>query len=164
MEKNDFNLNSDKEIKEGISSRMGIFMTISLFLTGLFTISGVLFTFNGIRKQYWNDIGLIRFAHQELLYLCVLCALITLIKIAIDGKPFSNTVVYAVGIIGLLVTISSVVFPRISGYKNSGFELFSWGDFVLIDGTYLMTGLLLLTLACVVKYGLEIQKEVNEIL
>ena len=106
------------------------------------------------------------------MYLCALCSFISLVKIAIDQKPFSKVLTCCIWIIGGMVTAASIVFPRLEGYQSSGFELFSGfkifsflgGSRVLIDGAILLPGLLLITLGFLIKAGFELQRDMDEIM
>ena len=55
-------------------------------------------------------------------------------------------------------------FPRLSGYRDSGFEIMHFGSVTLIDGSILMIGVLLLIFAGIIKEGFSMQKELDEVL
>ena len=59
---------------------------------------------------------------------------------------------------------ASIVIPRLGGYQSSGFEICSYGSFVLIDGMFLLPGLLLIVLGRIIMAGFVMQKELDEIL
>ena len=80
------------------------------------------------------------------------------------SKPFSGTLTWCIRIIGALFVLASLVIPRLDGYQPSDFRILSSGDFVLIDGSILIFGLLLIILGNIVMAGFSMQKEMNEIL
>ena len=88
----------------------------------------------------------------------------TLVKILVDEKPFSKTLTWCIRIMGVMFMASAVIFPRLSGFQSSGFDIFASGDFVLIDGKMLVPGILLIVLGNLVMAGFDMQKEMDEIL
>lgn len=87
-----------------------------------------------------------------------------MIKIKIDRTYFSKLLVRCVRIIGGMITASSFILPRLSGYRDSGFEIMHFGSVTLIDGSILMIGVLLLIFAGIIKEGFSMQKELDEVL
>lgn len=63
-----------------------------------------------------------------------------------------------------MITASSFILPRLSGYRDSGFEIMHSGSVTLIDGSILMIGVLLLIFAGIIKEGFSMQKELDEVL
>lgn len=164
METNDFETDTKVSPKREFLHRMNGVMICAIFLTGVCAIAGVLFFVKGIPGKAWLDMGAIGFARRSLFYLVDLCALVSLLKIAIDEKPFSKTLTACIRIIAGLYIAASVLLPRLPGYQSSGFSLFWTRDFTLIDGANLLTGLLLLILSCLIQAGFAMQKEMDEIL
>lgn len=166
MSGNDFQTDIREREKIHFSSSLGTLLTVSIFLTGLFSISGIYFIGRGIYRQLWKSMGLTAFSWKVLIYICVLCCFVSLIKIAVDEKPFSGILSICVRAIGILIVAASVIFPRFSDYQSSGFEIFSIPDknFVLIDGTILLVGILFCILAALIKEGFRMQTEIDEIL
>lgn len=164
MKDNDFRTDTNYVIKKKFSEKVGFLLIIAIFLTGFASIGGIWSIISIVRDGAWNELGTNAFAWRSLMFLCMFCAFIALIKIAIDEKPFSQTLSICFWIIGGLVTVASFMFPRLSGYQSSGFELFSSKNFVLIDGMILVVGILFIILGSLIKDGFEIQKEMEEIL
>ncbi|MDO4338876.1 MAG: DUF2975 domain-containing protein [Eubacteriales bacterium] len=164
MKDNDFRTDTNNVIKKNFSEKVGSLLMIATFLTGIGSIGGVWSMISMIKDGSWSEIGINAFAWRSLMFLCMFCAFIALVKIAIDEKPFSKTLSVCLWIIGGLIIAASIVFPRLSGYRSSGFELFSGKNFVLIDGMILVVGILFIILGSLIKDGFEMQKEMEEIL
>jgi hypothetical protein len=56
---------------------------------------------------------------------------------------------------------ASFIFPHIPGYKTSGFEIFDFGKYTLIDGTYFVIGLLGILFSKIIHYGFIYQKDAD---
>lgn len=164
MRSNDFKTDTEPITKRGFPEKVGFLLTVSIFLTGLCSAGGVWFLIRAIRDAVWNEMGMMAFARKSLTFLCIFCAFLSSVKIAIDEKPFSRTLSICLWIIGGLITAASLLFPRLPGYQSSGFELFSSNGFVLIDGMILMTGILFFILGSLIQAGFEMQQEMDEIL
>ncbi len=136
----------------------------AVLLTGLISFSGVIFWAVGFSNEMWNDIGIAAFAQKTLIYISFISVFIALLKIAFASQPFSRTLTFLMNLIGFLFTTSSFVIPRLPGYVSGGFELFSLGAFVLLDGILLTFGLILIILSALLKNAFKTQKESNEIL
>ena len=94
-----------------------------------------------------------------------LCCFVFMIKIKIDRTYFSKLLVRCVRIIGGYGHgIGLLYCPRLSGYRDSGFEIMHFGSVTLIDGSILMIGVLLLIFAGIIKEGFSMQKELDEVL
>lgn len=164
MNNNDFYTNTQKSFKKEFLNKItGVFIA-ALFLTGLCSIGGFFFLFRGISEKVWSEIGIANFTWRLISFTSILCTFISLIKIAIDEKPFSKTLTCCLRIIALLFFFASFLLPRLSGYQPSGFALFSAHNFVLIDGSILMTSLLLLILSSLIQAGFAMQREIDEML
>ena len=164
MSKNDFKTDTKPTGKKEFLHRMSGLFTCAVFLTGLYSIAGGVSCVRNIISKSWETTGTVRFVWHLLFYVIVLCAFISLVKIAVDEKPFSVTLTVCIRIIGILFLIASILVPRLPGYQSSGFEIFSTGSFVLIDGVILIPGLLLIILGGLISAGFEMQKEMDEIL
>ena len=150
--KNDFELDTQPKKKQDFLKRIRIWIGVAIFLTGAMTIAGIDYT---VDMLFVKGIG-----KQEIASL----AFVLLIKILIDEKPFSSTLTKGIQFSGLLFVIASIVIPRLGGYQSSGFEICSYGSFVLIDGMFLLPGLLLIVLGRIIMAGFVMQKELDEIL
>lgn len=164
MTKNNFKTNTLQSNKKNFLNKItGIFIC-AVFLTGICSIAGISFFIRGISEKIWLETGLVEYVKQSTLYLCCLCIFVSLIKIAIDEKPFSNTLTCCIRMIAILFLACSVLIPRLPGYQKSCFVILSNQYFTLIDGTILLPGLLLFILSILVREGFEMQKELDEIL
>lgn len=164
MTYNDFEMDSHKAETKGFSRRVRALLIGSIFLTGIFLISRGCYLGLHIINKSSSEIRATHFAWQILLFISVFCCFISLIKIARDKKPFSKVLAYCMWVIGGIFTVAAVVFPRLPGYQSSGVEFFSRGDFVFLDGAVLLPGLLLIVFGILIKEGLQMQKEIEEIL
>lgn len=162
--KNDFKTDTNQTGKKEFLHRMGGVFTCAIFLTGLCSAGGVYFLIRSIWERPWEEMGAAGFAWKAFLYLVMICAFVSLIKIAIDEKPFSRTLTYCVRVIGGLFVTAALLMPRLQGYEPSGFEILHFGNVTLIDGFILLPGLLLLILSSLIETGFTMQKEMDEIL
>lgn len=164
MERNDFSTDTKRTGKRLFLSKMtGIFVG-AVFLTGICSVAGVFFVFRGIADKLWLDMGMASFVWKAMVYLMYLLIFVSLVKIAIDEKPFSRTLTFCIRTVAALFLLASVLIPRLSGYEPSSFRIFASGDWVLIDGFLLLPGLLLLILSYLIKEGFAMQREIDEIL
>ncbi|MDO5424204.1 MAG: hypothetical protein Q4F41_10795 [Eubacteriales bacterium] len=164
MAGNDFQTDTRKPGKKEFLHRMGGVFTAALFLTGLYSATGLYFFVRSFSTHPWEEIGAAGFAWKCLTYLTAICVLVSLVKIALDEKPFSRTLAVCVRLIGGMFLAASVVIPHLSGYTFSGFAIGKAGSFVLADGMILLPGLLLLLLGSLIQAGFDTQKEMDEIL
>lgn len=164
MPENNFKTNITKDNKKQFSSRFATLLGISIFLTGFLSIMGVYYIFHGIIVQEWTLSGFQDFAWRTLLFSSSIISFIGLVEIAVNEKPFSKILTFCVKLIGGLFTASAFLIPRLPGYSSSGFEIFSCGSFVLIDGAILIPGLLLIILGGLISEGFHMQKEIDEII
>lgn len=164
MSKNIFQTDTQKTAKRKFLEKTGGIFVLSIFLTGLYCVSGFFFFTGLLQADRREMMKAADIAWKCFSYFDAACIFISLIKIALDEKPFSKTLVYCIRVLGVLGLIASVLIPRLSGYRSSGFELFASGRFVLIDGMLLLPALLLLILSYLIKEGFQMQKEMDEIL
>ena len=164
MDENIYTTNVEMKPQKPFSRGFGFLLGLGIFLTGFVSIPGVLFVVMGIGEQAWKEMGMCQFVTLAVWYACILCCFVFMIKIKIDQTYFSKLLVRCVRIIGGMVTASSFIFPRLSGYRDSGFEIMHFGSITLIDGSILMIGVLLLIFAGIIKEGFSMQKELDEVL
>lgn len=164
MEKNDFNLNSQKREMQDFNGKIGTLVSCAIFLTGIFLVSRLWFLGRMMITGMDGSMRFTAFAWQVLISASVLCCFISLVKIAVDRKPFSKVLTYCLWSVGGLFAAGAVIFPRLSDYQSSGFEIFSRGSFVLVDGMILLPGILLIIFGSLIKAGFEMQREIDEIL
>jgi predicted transporter len=164
MKENDFTTDITAVGKKNFLHRIGACFMAAICLTGLRSIAGILGIIAGIRENVWNEVGMASFVWKIFLTVIIVLLFCSLVKMAIDEKPFSGTLTWCIRIIGALFVLASLVIPRLDGYQPSDFRILSSGDFVLIDGSILIFGLLLIILGNIVMAGFSMQKEMNEIL
>lgn len=164
MSKNDFTMNTAVHGKKADLKRMKYLIGFTIVLTGVFSLSGIMFMILGTIDSIWKEIGMATFIQQSVLYVSMSCIFISLIKMKLDNRLFSETLVKCINFIGAIFAISSFVVPRLSGYVSSGFELIAIDSFVLLDGTLLTFGLLFIILGILIKIAFETQNEMDEVL
>lgn len=164
MAQNDYHMDSRKKEEKQFPPRIKVLVFCAIFLTGIFLISRACLLGLIVAKGRAGEIEMMDGAWQLLLTASMLCCFLSLIKIARDKKPFSNILAYCLWVVGVLFTVAAVIFPRLSGYQTSGFEIFSQGSFVLMDGAILLPGLLFILFGSLIKAGFQMQKEIDEIL
>ena len=158
---NDFAVDTQKEGRKRTPRRLKVLLGLSLVVTG-FAALGCLWSLPWmIKAREWEEAGAVAFAGRILF---VFTILICIAKDLHAGKMFSGTLARCVLLLGVIYTAASVWIPRLSGYHSSGYEILSSDAFVLIDGTILLPGLLLLVLGSLIREGARMQKEQEEIL
>ncbi len=157
-------MNTDIPKKRVFSDKLVNLIGFGIFLTGIASISGLLSIISSIKNQSWNNTGLYSFSWSVILFLSIVINFIGLVKIALNEIFFSKTLCYCIWLIGSVFCISSFVLPRLDGYKDSGFTFLSSEDFVLIDASILLPGIILIILGCIVREGFQLQKESENIL
>ncbi len=153
----DILINCEKEKEIKFSLTFNLILAVSIFLTGLVTLAGILFFVVGISDKIWTTNEINTFLSNSLFFISVFCCFISLINIAIVKKPFSKILVWCTMIVGMLFVISSFVFPRFTGY-DCNFTIYRNGGFILCNGTLLLIGLLGILFSKVIKYGFIYQK------
>lgn len=86
--KNDFRTDTKQAGKKEFLHRMSGVFICAVFLTGICSAAGIGFLIRGFWKKAWNEMGAAGFAWKSLIYLVIFCAFVSLIKVAIDEKPF----------------------------------------------------------------------------
>lgn len=163
MRKNDFGVDTRSTEKRDFLKRIGVLLGLAIFLTGLCSVAGVVFLIIGVRNEGIGVLRTFEFWMREFFWLVMLPAFAALVKIALDEKPFSVTLTWSIRIIGFLFVIGAAVFPRLEGYRSSGFEILSYKG-VGFDGSFLLPGILLIILGNVIMAGFDMQREMDEIL
>lgn len=150
------NCEKDKEVKFTLTFKW--ILGISIFLSAILSLTGVLYISDGVSDQIWRYVGIKHFLYKSLFFIFIIFCFISLISIAVIKRPFSNILVWCIFSIGILLVVSSFAFPRIDGYGASGFNIYSKGKFTLCDGTLLLIGLLGVLFSKIVKYGFLYQR------
>lgn len=164
---NDFAVDTQKEGRKRTPRRLKVLLGLSLVVTGVAALDCLWSLPWMIKAREWEEAGAVAFAGRILFVFTILISFAGLICIAKDlnaGKMFSGTLARCVLLLGVIYTAASVWVPRLSGYHSSGYEILSSDAFVLIDGTILLPGLLLLVLGSLIREGARMQKEQEEIL
>ena len=161
---NDFDVSTEKYEKKDFLKKVKPLLAIAILLTAICSFVGIFGLVQGVLESVWREVGMAFFAQQEFFYLLMIVACVTLVKILVDEKPFSKTLTWSIRIMGVMFIASAVIFPRLSGFQSSGFDIFASGNFVLIDGKMLVPGILLIILGNLVMAGFDMQKEMDEIL
>lgn len=164
MDDNTFRTDTNKKTDLKMSAKTGTILSITIFLTGFLSIGSIYFFVQSLMQQSWLQMGAKMYADHVLLGISVICAFIGLLAIAIKESFFTGILVGTVRIIGILFTLASFMIPRLPGYQSSGFDIFSSGNFVLIDAMYLLPGFMLLLLSSLIHEGFRMKKESEEIL
>lgn len=164
MTANDFETNITVKNSKPFSKRIRILLYFSIFMTGCLCISDILKIILALKDEILQSPNVISFAWQCLFFLCTLCCFISLIKLSRSDNPFSKVLVTCMKLIGSLVVISSVLFPRLPGYHSSGFEICSYGNFILFDGRILSIGILIVIFTRLIQEGFHMQADLDEIL
>ena len=125
MEDNIYKTNVEMKPKRSFSRGFRFLLRLGIFLTGCMSLSAVCFVGWGISDRIWQEIGACQFGRMLVLYGCIVCCFVFLVKIEINKTIFSRLLVRCIRIIGGIVTAASVVLPRLSGYKDSGFTIMS---------------------------------------
>ena len=163
MEQNDMKMDCSKIEEIHFSGKFSILLGVGIVLTFIISIVGVLFLVIGIKEKFWINNGINSFVLSALYYLCMMISCFVLISIAVLKKPFSVSLIGGIYGIGSLIIDSSLICPHIKGYHSSGFILFRMKDNFYIDGAFFLTGIIILIFGRIIKYGLELQKEMNTI-
>ncbi len=164
MKENDFYTNTEASGKKDFLKRIRGILVLAIVLTGFCSLvcaGGLIFE---IQEASGGGGRMDIVAKVMLICAAMIILFVSLIKIAIDKNPFSRTLTLGIRIIGILFSAGAIVIPRLSGFQSSGFDIFSWGRFVFIDGAFFLPGLLMIILGRIIMAGFEMQKEMDEIL
>jgi len=152
------NMEKEQEIQFTLSFKL--ILAISIGLTGILSLGGIIFFITDISNQIWIMDGMNDFLHRSLFFISVFLCFIALVNIAVIKKPFSKILVWSTMAIGILFVMSSVIFPHIAGY-NFSIHILSTGKFTLIDGTIFIIGLLGILFSKVIQYGFMYQRNTD---
>lgn len=129
-----------------------------IFLSGIVSLPIVLRFPDWLQKMedMTDTYEFIRYCEMMLFWTIIFLCFIMLVSIAISKRPF-NRALYKLGtIIGIIITISAFLFPRIEGY-DANLQILSNGKHFVADGFYLIIGLLILVMALLMRYGYKYQ-------
>lgn len=158
---NNFLVDTSKQIKKSFLKKIEIPLGIAFFLLGVQVIAATIFLMEDFSALAWNEIGTYEFAVRCLNYLSIICIFISLVKLIYDAKPFSHSFTICTRTIAGLYLLSSVLFPRLSGFETN-YSIFKFSDFTLIDGNFLIKALLLYVFSVIIQEGFLLQKDMEE--
>ena len=156
-EEQDTTLNIEKENGIQFAWPFKWILATTIGLTGLISFGGIVFFIVSISNQDWNR-EINNFLYRSLFYISIILIFIALVNIAINKRTFTKLLEMCILAIGIIFVISSVIFPRIPHYVCSDFIIFQNGKFTLIDGTFLLIGILGILFSKLIQYGFYYQK------
>lgn len=156
-------VNAETDIRETFPKRFRFLLGLGIFLTGFVSAGGLIFLVAGISETWWREMGVCAFARQLVVYMCVACCLVFLVKIRIGRRFFSKLLVRCIRLIGVLITGFAFVLPRLPDYAGSGFEILHFRSVTLIEGGTFLAGILLLIFAGIIREGFSMQSELDEV-
>lgn len=157
--KNDFRMDTTAPAeKKFVQKKQGL-LGLALLLTVPYMFSAVYFPVRWLLDA-GNSIAhnAAALAGNELYFLVMSIAGVSVFRMLISDKPFSRTLTQCTQLEGILLATASVVFPFLPGYQASG------STFFFSDMALLLPGVLLLILAELLREAFEMQKEQTEIL
>lgn len=129
-----------------------------IFLSGVASLPAVL-TFPYWLQEMEDMADVYEFTREckiMLFWTIIFLCFIMLVSIAISKRPF-NRALYRLGTtIGIIITVSAFLFPRIEGY-DANIRILSYEKHFVADGFYLIIGLLILVMALLMRYGYKYQ-------
>ncbi len=158
---NDVVLSCEGEKEIQFDRSFKITLGLSLGLTGIISLSGLAFFSYGIANRVWVEKGTSFFLNNSLFFVAFFLCFASLVNIARTRRPFSKILVLCTMSIGTIFVAASVIFPHISGYITSSFQIMSKGDKSLIDGMLLMIGVLCILFSRVIRYGFLYQNNTD---
>lgn len=147
-----------KSAKKEFLEKIKVPFNLALLLTLLQSLVAVFSLVAGVINGSWKGENASRFVSSAIFGLSVICIFVSMIKIMIDEKPFSNTLVMCLRIIAVVHAIGAVVLPVCPGYE-SAFEFL-----VIFDGNVLSRGVWLYILSVMIREGFNMQTELEEVL
>lgn len=159
------NVNQDavvfsSEVEKPVRLTIGFkfLLGFGIFLSGIASLPAVL-TFPDLLREMedMTDVyEFTRYCRIMLFWTIIFLCFIMLVSIAISKRPF-NRALYRLGTtIGIIITVSAFLFPRIEGY-DANIRILSYEKHFVADGFYLIIGLLILVMALLMRYGYKYQ-------
>lgn len=161
--KNDFSVDISKKNSGDFMRKVKRPLNIALLLTGIQTLCAIIYVIGGIVNKVWKNEGIGVFFAGFVSYLPMVCIFVSLVWILMSEKAFTKTLAICIHIIAGIYGIASLLLPRLEGYET-GFEILNIGNGPLFDGHMLTVAVILFVLSIIIKEGLVIQKEIEEIL
>lgn len=159
MRKNDFRVDTASHPARKFLQKKQTLLGLAFLLTVPQMFSAIILPVQWIRNA-GNEatLSITSLASNELYFLVMTIAGISILKMMISDKTFSGTLVWCTRLEGLLITAASIIFPLLPGYHASG------STFFFCDAVLLLPGLLLIIMSELLKEAFEMQNELNEIL
>lgn len=157
MPNNNFITDTQKDNKPNFSRRFKFLLILAIFLTsisliGLYSITD------------WTEFNDTATLQKALFMLCLCCVLVSLIRICADKSHLFRILTQGMQAVSIIFFAASFVFPRFSHYGPIHFQIFDNGIITLIDGYLFSIGILAVVLAGLIKEGVKMQTELDEIL
>ena len=80
MEDNIYTTDTEMKPQRSFSRGFRVLLGLGIFLTGFTSVSAVAFVGWGISDQIWREMGACQFAKMVILYGCILCCFVFLLK------------------------------------------------------------------------------------
>lgn len=164
---NDFSTNTSKATGKSFREVVGKpLFGVSLLLTGLAGVGGLISCIPATLRGAWERLGPTEYLRSVLPVLVYLTAFVILLVMNVSERPFSRTLVRGVTVIGLLYVLFAVLLPRLPDYvyNGAGIGILVLQGRPLLDGAYLLPGLLFFLLGAILRAGFTMQRELDEIL
>ena len=161
--KNDFNLDTNAKVNSGFMKKIKVPMNIALLLTGIQTLGAIIYIIGGIANRIWENEGVMFFLNGLVNYLPMMCIFASLVVMLVSEKAFTKTLIICIRIIAVIYGIASILLPRFEEYET-GFAILNLGNGPLFDGYMITVAVVLIVLSVIIREGLVIQQEIEEIL
>ena len=163
MGENDFSTNVNQG-KKKFSKKLKFLLILAIFLTGLLVTVGFAGLYEMLEKELWKSEDITGTAYELITYLINFTIFISLLRIYASKQFFIHSLSNYFFVIGWIIIGTSFAITHFPTYSSNGFVIMQFGSFVLIDGKLFVFGILFLVLGSLIKEGIEMQKEMDEIL
>ena len=163
MEKNDF-ITDVNVTKKKFSKKMKFLLILAILYTGIFALTGTANVFKMLEEETWKSKDIRIVAYNLIAYLFNIMIFISMIRIYASRQFFIRTLSRYFMCIGWIAVGAAFTITHFPTYHIGGFVIMQFGDFVLIDGNMLGIGILFLVFTSLIKEGIQMQKEMDEIL
>ncbi|MGF7004495.1 amino acid transporter [Lachnospiraceae bacterium PF1-21] len=149
----------DEDEKIEFSRFFKFVLILGIIFTGICLLSSLTLIRDFFKDDILNKPYAYDYFKNVIFYLCLSVVFFGLIVTWRSKKPFSRTVTIIMYCESIIFFISSLITPQLNGFKNMSFEILAYNDFSLLDGKFLLLGIILLISAYLVGYGLRIQED-----
>jgi hypothetical protein len=164
---NDFVVSTARQTERSFREVVGKpLYALSLFLSGIVGVCGLASCFWETLHGAWESLGAADCLQAILPVLVYLTAFLILLLMSKSRRPFSGTLVRGIYAIAVLYFLYSLVLPRLPDYryKEGSLGILVINGRPLLDGTYLLPGLLFCILGGILRAGFRMQRELDETL